>query len=405
MIRKLIPYSLIIILLASCSTTNTILQRTQLDEATQVATIAPTELAVSTVAPTLQLPATLPFPTLLSPKPTPTLKPTATLSSARAPIIHNIPGEIYETLFSIPVGERSIIKFNIPSCCGNIEGPNAIAVLPDYTFLISDPIGGQLLNYDHEGHLLSTIKLVKLGIGYVRDLRVKRNEIYLLETSYQKFRAHRLTQVGELIASEEIPYQFPIDNQNSENTLEGGLTGIAIDCEERIILEVIGGSILFPLSEVQKQSDPSHVTQGLLCNEKRFFVSTPGLWSDPKVTAREVIYQTKLTEGLGGLNFLDLFQDGSFYLVRDDVMPTTTIKVDQTIHYIDENGVVKGVARVPLSEFYYPITRNTAVSPNGEVFALLPRPDSLDIIHLKFYQELEPLIPGAVVPQITIMQK
>ena len=76
----------------------------------------------------------------------------------------------------------------------------------------------------------------------------------------------------------------------------------------------------------------------------------------------------------------------------------------QWYRYIDENGVVQGVARVPLSEFYYPITRNTAVSPNGEVFALLPRPDSLDIIRLNFYQELEPLIPGAVVPQIIIRQ-
>jgi hypothetical protein len=257
------------------------------------------------------------------------------------------------------------------------------------------------LKYDREGRLQQTIKMDGLGIGNVRDMRVKGNDIFILEAAYQNFRVLRLTLDGKLIASEEIPYQFPIDAQKPKNTLEGGLTGIAIDCIERIILEVISGSKLFPLSEVQKQNDPSLITQGLLCNGKRFFVSTPGLWKDPQVTADEMIYQTKLSEGLGGLHFLDVFEDGSIYLVREDVMPINPLKVDQTVHYIDENGAIQGVARVPLSEYYYSVSRNIAVSPNGEVFALLPRPDSLDIIRLNFYKELEPLIPGAVILQIT----
>ena len=36
---------------------------------------------------------------------------------------------------------------------------------------------------------------------------------------------------------------------------------------------------------------------------------------------------------------------------------------------------------------------------------LLPRLDSVDIIRLNFYRHLEPLIPGATVPQITISPK
>jgi hypothetical protein len=72
------------------------------------------------------------------------------------------------------------------------------------------------------------------------------------------------------------------------------------------------------------------------------------------------------------------------------------------MRYIDSNGAIQGAARVPLSEYYYPVLINTAVSPNGEVFALLPRPDSLDVNRLNFYQELEPLMPDAVRPQITV---
>jgi len=316
------------------------------------------------------------------------------------PVIQDLPGELYETLFSIPVSPNNIMQYKVSSI--EIEGPNAIAVMSNDSFLIADPVGDRLLHYDQTGRLLKTIELDALGIGYVRDLRVKDDEIFLLETSYHKYRVHRLALDGSLIASEDIPYQFPIDIMNSDHTLEGGLTGIAIDCEGRIILEVASGSKLFPLSEVQSQPDPTNIIEGLLCNGKRHFVSTSGPWTDPQVSAGDHRYQTHLTYGLGGLHFLDVFEDGSIYLVRNDVVTDPVITVDQTVHYIGTDGTVQGVARVPISEYYYPITRNTAISPNGEVFALLPRPNSLDVVRLNFYQELEPLIPGAEIPQITI---
>lgn len=75
-------------------------------------------------------------------------------------------------------------------------------------------------------------KKYELGTGYIRDMRVKGDEIFLLETAYQNFRIFRLTLDGKLISSEKIPYQFPIDAYKPENTLEAGLTGIAIDCIE-----------------------------------------------------------------------------------------------------------------------------------------------------------------------------
>jgi len=188
----------------------------------------------------------------VTPSPTPisTTEAIATIPSTGAPVIHDLPGDDYETLFSISAGRRGILKYKIPTCCADIEGPNAIAVLSDETFLISDLLGRRLLNYDREGRLLKTIKLDPLGIGYVRDLRVKGNEIYLLEMTYQKFCLHRLTLDGELIASEEIPYQFPIDPTDKGFTLDNALTGIAVDCERRMILEVTGGSMLLTLAEV-----------------------------------------------------------------------------------------------------------------------------------------------------------
>jgi hypothetical protein len=342
--------------------------------------------------------ASFPTATLSHPS-NPTSTPTATSSPAIQPVIRKQPGDIYETVFSIPVGQDSIIKY-FGGGNTEINGPNAIAVLPDDSFLIADLVSNRLLHYDPTGSLLKIIELKNFGIKTVVDLRVKGGEIFLLETSYEHYRVHRLTLDGALIASKEIPYRFPIGEKDL--TLENGLTGIVIDCENNIILEVTGGSKLFPLSDVQSQADPAKITQGIFCNGKRYRVTTPGLWQAPQISIGDVTYQTQLTHGHGGLSFLDVLQNGSFYVVRDDVVNAQVIKVDQTVFFVGADGVVQGAARVPLSEFYYYVMRKLAISPKGEVLVLLPRHDSVDIVRLNFYRQLEPLIQGAVIPQITL---
>jgi len=398
MVKNFLLNSIIILILAACSPRNPGRQKTPIPELTQGVIPSPTQTAVGTVPNTIPSTVTLassPFPSTSNLISTPTIP----LSIAHKPVIHEQFVGNYETLITIPVDKDSIIQYKINP--DSIQGPNAIAILPDENFLIADPVSDRLLRYDQTGRLLSTIELGELGIGYVRDLRVDSNEIFLLETSYQKYRVHRLTLDGSLIASEDVPYNFPIDAMSSDNTLEGGLTGIAIDCEGRTILEVTGGSRLFPLSDVQNQPDPSLITQGLLCNGKRYFVSRSGSRMDPQVSAGEILYQTQLTYGFGGLNFLDVFPDGTLYLIRDDVVTEPAITVDETLHYVGTDGIIQGVARVPISEFYYPIMRNAVINLKGEVFVLLPNEDSLNIVRLNFYRELKPLIPGAEAPRIT----
>ena len=118
--------------------------------------------------------------------------------------------------------------------------------------------------------------------------------------------------------------------------------------------------------------------------------------------AGDVIYETQLTTGLGGFSLITVFEDGSFYVLRDDVVEDVPIVVDQTMHYICADMVSQGMARIPHSEIFYYIMRSIAVSSKGEVFFLLPRSDSLDIVQLNFYKNLEPLPPSSIEPQIFI---
>jgi hypothetical protein len=116
-----------------------------------------------------------------------------------------------------------------------------------------------------------------------------------------------------------------------------------------------------------------------------------------------MVYKTQLTLDLGGLSFLDVNPDGSFYVIREDVVNFQPIKVDQTVFYIDADGEIQGVARAPISESFYYANRNMAIGPDGELYFLLPRPDSIEIVRLNFYKEIGPLIPEAVPPNLEMV--
>ena len=330
---------------------------------------------------------------------TPSALITAEPSENKGPIIHEQPGEIYETIVSIPIGKDSLIQYEKHQ---SYQGPNAIAVLQDESFMIADPFGERLLHISTDGLILDTVDLEQLEMSYILDMRVKGDKIYLLVRSYQKLRVHQLALDGALINTEEIPYEFPVGEDGL--SLHNVLTGIAIDCNDNIILELAGGSRLFPLAVVQKQTPYDQITQGISCNDQLYSVINPAPGQTPHILAGDTIYETQLTTGFGGFSLLEVFDDGSFYVKRNDVVTDPAIKVDITIHYVDTDGVVKGAARIPRSEFYYYLMRSSAVAFNGEVYALLPRSNSLDIIRLNFYRELEPLIPGAVIPQITVSE-
>jgi hypothetical protein len=164
-------------------------------------------------------------------------------------------------------------------------------------------------------------------------------------------------------------------------------------------LEIQGGARLYQLGE-QSGSEPIRV--GYLFYGRNYELNKPVIGETAVIKVDDIRLETRLSKGFGGFTFLQAFPDGSFYILRDDVVNDQVIQVDQTVHYISANGVQQGVARVPLAEYYYPVMRNLAVGPRGDVFALLPRPGSVHIIRLNFYKSIEPLIPGSVQPSVMI---
>lgn len=53
-----------------------------------------------------------------------------------------------------------------------------------------------------------------------------------------------------------------------------------------------------------------------------------------------------------------------------------------------------GIARVPVAESYTPVSHAASVAIDGEAYALLTKPDQLEVIRLNFEQELHLVLPA-----------
>jgi hypothetical protein len=148
-------------------------------------------------------------------------------------------------------------------------------------------------------------------------------------------------------------------------------------------------------------SEPHYIT-GHPFYGRNYELHNPIIGQSAAIKVGDIDFTTRLSRKLGGLTFLQACPDGSFYAIRNDILNDQVIQTAQTVHYISGNGVQQGVARVPLAEYYHPVRRKLAVSAGGDVFALLSGPDSIKIVRLYFYRSIEPLIPGAAEPQISM---
>jgi len=274
-----------------------------------------------------------------------------------------------------------------------ISGPNGFAIFSDGRYVISDLLDNRLWIFNSDGEQIKIINLSPLGILNVSDLQVYKDEIYVLEIYLDPpihYRINLLSPDGKRVMYYDIP---------EGSHLENGLTGFMIDCDGKLLLDLAGHSQA--LSMTNENQIPSSNKNQYQCNNKSYYVQDIKPGEKPKIIAGSFTMSTTLTFGLGGISLLKVLPDGSFFVVRTDVVNDKIIQVDDTVHYISAQGIQLGVARVPVGERYYYVKRNLAVGPDGNVYCLLPEPDSLNILRLKFYSSLEPLVPGAEPPTVT----
>jgi hypothetical protein len=381
--RVAILLSFFSIFLAACQ----VLYPTTAPSATVTPDAAITSLSTAgpTTSParTVQVSATT--PSIATPIPTPRIRP----------VIHDTPGEFYTSVFTFPVGGKSPLQYWFGTDL--TDGPNTFAVLPDGTFFIGDLRSNQIYHFDRKGKLLDTIDLDKLDIHSVIDIRVKNDQLFLVEANYNRVR--RLTLEGRLLSTEFFPGDYRIGFKNV--TIEV-LSGIAIDCQENIILEI--ASRLFHLKNVQLGHNPVIADRGLICGGRqyKYQIEPPRLQIIDDHGDLIFCSSKDLKDFPVALSYLDVFPDGSIYIVGFDLQVVgDDPNGDMAVHFLNLHSPIQGVARFPAYEEYYHPNRSLAIGPQGEVYGLVIRHDFIEVVRLNFYKQLEPLGPKFAAPNIT----
>jgi hypothetical protein len=389
--KKLLFTMISLVLLSACAETAT--------DVPPISETAPPAKATETIAPTLTLEPTHTPTSEPSQTPTPTPSPTLEPSLLAGPVIHEKPGPIYETVIQIPVGEDGIQYHGAGVTDMEPVGPNGLVVTADGVFVIGDVYGNRLIRYDTAGKRLDDIDLTRLGIQNISDLVGAGDALYILEISFkvlpERYRVNQLTTRGELVSQYDLPKGFH---------LEDGLYGLAIgytaEGEALPLIELRpAGSRYYQVPDSPESLPEALPALPVYGKDLRQQSAGPGELA--VLGAGEQEFESRMT--IGGMIFLlSARLDGSLYLQREDMVAwDPVITTDITIHYISPEGKPAGVARYPLKDWYFHLWRFLTVGPDGNVYAIITREKSVDVLRLNFYQQLEPILPGAAEPVVT----
>jgi hypothetical protein len=337
-----------------------------------------------TLPATSTIPAASPTQTQLTP-----IAPTSTPTAAYTPHVEIQPeySDVTAPFFTLPVGENGV-RYRGGAQDSLVGGPNAIAVLKDGTFAISDNENNRILLLDDSGNRLNAIHLGDLGIHILTDMVSVGNDLLVLEVGFgpmpETNHIYRISNTGALVETYTLP---------TWATMQEGLTGFDKGPSDEIYIWMIGREKLYEIVNSEGEFYPTLV-QGFTFHGNSYWTyANYGM-------AGDIAFETQLTEGLGGLRLLAVNPDGSFFLERTDMVYESVIRVDQTIHYMNNQGEELGVARTPINLAYYYVERSIAVGPDGAVYYLLPRNTHLEILKLMFYQDVPPFLVEAEKPLV-----
>lgn len=336
--------------------------------------------------PAASSPSPIPSPSPASTSPPPAATPplaletvthTATPAPTAAVVVSQGSGPLYETILSIPVGGEGVHYEGVGRPEMYAWGPAGFTVSGDSSFWIADSVRTRLLHYAPDGSQLGGINLTVQVVG-ITDLECRGSELVLLDGSDPKPKVLRLSMQGELLARYELPRGM---------WLEDGLSGIAIGEGEEILVELMGGAQLRQLTDTQGNVHLAHL-EGYTYGGRLF--RSQGVSAE----GGQVQAGSPQAIDLGGLRLLAVLPDGSFVLVREEVVSSSPLMIDQTVRYYSQSVDLLGIARFPLAEQFLYVEHNLAAGPDGNVYGLITRPASADIVRLIFYEQIEPLSPN-----------
>lgn len=123
------------------------------------------------------------------------------------------------------------------------------------------------------------------------------------------------------------------------------------------------------------------------------------------ITAGDIRIDVSVPHSLAGLRLLGFNADDSFYVVTEEMVGIPSLQIDQTVRHYGVSGNLLGIARVPIAGQYVNVVHGIALGPDGAVYALITRPDRVEVQRLRFSRELMPILAAAPVQVNAIVGK
>ncbi len=312
---------------------------------------------------------------------------TSALSSASLPVQAQN-DSLYEVMFSIPTGENGVHYEGVDVPEALTWGPAALTISTDGTFWIADTAGNGLLHYSPKGEFLGKIDLLGLAVG-ATDLIVNKDIVLVLDQASQPPKVLRMDLKGNVLGSFELPKGLYI---------EDGLTGIGLGDNGELLIEREFGAYITQFLDNRGVMSKNITTEGFIHSGKQYSAYISGLASaNPKhgeinLAGKKIEINT--TNDLGGLQILGFGPNGDFYVIVEELTQNAAIQVDQTIRHYDNEGNLIGIARMPVNVQYTFVAQDLAVGPDGTLYAMLTRPDRVDVVRLSFLEMLTPILPA-----------
>lgn len=283
------------------------------------------------------------------------------------------------TLISIPIGAEGVHYKGVGIREMEISGPTSLRIAQDGTFLITDTVAARILRYRSDGSPLEAVKVD--AANAVSDVAVTGSSIFALDDSPEEPVVHRLTLDGSALEKTTLP----------EKLRSEGLSGLTVDDEGAVRGEMRGGAAVVDLFGVERA--------GKWLAGEHYSVQAPGIKGGSEDRTSGVVVKgqlriaLKVDNAIGGLSVLGVGPDGSLFVLLEEISDTAVLSVDQTVRRYSDDGKLLGVARVPVAERYTYVRNGVAVAPNGQVYALVTRPDRVDVVRLRFSPSLKPILP------------
>ena len=294
--------------------------------------------------------------------------------------------DAYQVLFSVGLDDKGVHYWQEPG--QQRWGPSALAVADDGSIWIADAVANRLLHYSATGEQLGVVDLsgridgigdvdASSGMLAVLDIAAMPPVVLVIDAAS-----------GKELKAVTVPNGFD---------LGAGLSGVAFGSRGEVLVELEGGARVGELVDGDGGTH-TELIQGYPVGDRLFSIDiddSPGR-SSATISFGDLQMQVSVNQSLGGVYLLGASGE-SFTIAVDELGQDAdgSIVVDRTVHRYAVRGEQESLGRVPLSEGYVHVTNGLDITPTGEVLALLPRSDRVDVVAVTLEPtDLPPILPS-----------